>query len=128
MVLEGLWGYILGGATVFGAIVAIAAWYNGRTTRRFLAELIVEEGRGVKELIAKMDQHIAKMDEHLAKIDEYLVKVDEHLVKMDERFAKIDGRFAKIDERFEALLKSIEEHTKASLTQHAELLRTIKEK
>lgn len=96
--VEGLWDYILGGATVFGAIVALAAWYNGRMTRRFLAELIVKEGEATRELIAKMDEHLTKMDE----------------------------RFAKMDERFEALLKSLEAYAKASLTQHAEILQAVK--
>ncbi|MEM2212718.1 MAG: hypothetical protein QXQ28_05670 [Candidatus Nezhaarchaeales archaeon] len=107
-----MWDYILGGATVFGAIVALAAWYNGRMTRRFLAELIVKEGEATRELIAKMDEHLTKMDERFA--------------KMDERFAKMDERFAKMDERFEALLKSLEAYAKASLTQHAEILQAVK--
>lgn len=108
-----MWGYVLGGATVFGAIVAVAAWYNGRITRKFLAELITKEGEAVRALIAKMDEHLTKMDEGFA--------------KMDERFAEMNKRFAKMDERFEALLKSLEAHVKASLTQHAEILQAVKE-
>lgn len=106
-----MWEYVLGGATVFGLIVAIGAWINGRLTRREISRLIVEEHRATRELIAKMDERLAKVDERLA--------------KMDEWFARMDERFARMDERFEALLKSIEAHSSASAQRHEEILRRL---
>ena len=33
-----MWEYILGGATVFGLIVTLGAWLNGRATRRVVMQ------------------------------------------------------------------------------------------
>lgn len=91
-----MWEYVLGGATVFGLIVTLGAWLNGRITRREVSRLIAEVHRATRELIAKMDERLTKMDD-----------------KMDEGFAKMDERFAKMDERFELLLReSSEAHSK----------------
>ena len=35
-----IWGYIFGGATIFGLIVGVFSVYNGRTTRREISSLI----------------------------------------------------------------------------------------
>ena len=51
-----LWEYVLGGATVFGLIVTIGAWLNGRITRREISRLIMEEHRTTRELITRMDE------------------------------------------------------------------------
>ena len=108
-----MWEYVVGGATIFGLIVAVGAWLNGRVTRREISRLIAEEHRATRELIRKMDERLAKMDERLAKVDEGFAKMDERFAKMDERFAKIDERFAKMDERFEQILReSAEAHTR----------------
>ncbi len=77
-----MWEYVLGGATLFGLIVGLFSVYNGRATRRLLAE----EERMTRELLVKMDERLAKMDERLARTDELLAKMDERLAKMDERF------------------------------------------
>ena len=58
-----LWEYVIGGATIFGLIVAVGAWLNGRITRREISKLIVEEHKATRELIAKIDERLAKMDE-----------------------------------------------------------------
>ena len=80
-----LWEYVIGGATIFGLIVAVGAWLNGRITRREISKLIVEEHKATRELIAKIDERLAKMDE----------------------------RFMEMDKRFELLLKeSSEAHSK----------------
>ncbi len=101
-----MWEYVVGGATIFGLIVAVGAWLNGRVTRREISRFIAEEHRATRELIRKMDERLAKMNERLA-------KADEGFAKMDERFAKIDERFAKMDERFEQILReSAEAHTR----------------
>jgi arsenate reductase-like glutaredoxin family protein len=46
-----IWGYIFGGATIFGLIVGIFAIYNGRMTRREIGKLIEEESKATRELI-----------------------------------------------------------------------------
>lgn len=58
-----MWEYVVGGATIFGLIVAVGAWLNGRVTRREISRLIAEEHRATRELIRKMDGRLAKMDE-----------------------------------------------------------------
>lgn len=92
-----MWEYVLGGASVFGLIVALGAWVNGRLTRREISRLIEKEHQATRELISKMD----------------------------ERFAKTDERFAKMDERFEMLLKAIEAHTVTSNRQHKQILEKL---
>ena len=92
-----MWEYVLGGASVFGLIVAAGAWINGRLTRRETSRLIEKEHQATRELISK---------------------IDERMVKMDERFAKMD-------ERFEMLLKAIEAHTVTSNQQHRQILEKL---
>jgi Zn-finger nucleic acid-binding protein len=106
-----LWEYVLGGASIFGLIVALGAWVNGRLTRGEISRLIEKEHQATRELIGKMDERMVKMDERFA--------------KMSERFAKTDERFAKMDERFEMLLKAIEAHTVTSNRQHKQILEKL---
>jgi hypothetical protein len=81
--------FIAGGvafATIFGAIVAVAAWLNGRRTTRVLREVIVEESKKTRDVLGtKMDSLGDKMDnmgkELGAKIDnmgkELGIKIDD---------------------------------------------------
>jgi len=46
-----MWEYILGGATIFGLIVGLFSWYNGRLTRKEVTRLIEGEDRRTRELI-----------------------------------------------------------------------------
>lgn len=52
-----MWGYIIGGATIFGAIVAISAFLNGRATRKVL----IQEKRATRELISRTADRITGM-------------------------------------------------------------------
>ena len=122
-----MWEYVVGGATIFGLIVAVGAWLNGRVTRREISRLIAEEHRATRELIRKMDERLAKMDERLAKVDEGFAKMDERFAKMDERFAKIDERFAKIDERFAKMDERFEQILRESAEAHTKILEAIRE-
>jgi len=47
-----IWGYIFGGATIFGLIVGIFSVYNGRMTRREISNLIVSESKATRDLIS----------------------------------------------------------------------------
>ncbi|MCX8205291.1 MAG: hypothetical protein N3H31_06545 [Candidatus Nezhaarchaeota archaeon] len=109
-----MWEYVLGGATVFGLIVAVGTWFNGRVTRREISRLIVEEHRTTREEISKL-------------IVEELKATRELIAKMDERIARVDERMAKADERFESLLRAIEAHSRASTQQHEEILNWVKQ-
>jgi hypothetical protein len=49
-----MWQYVIGGATIFGLIVGLFSVYNGRATRK----LIAEEERRTQEILEKLsDQH-----------------------------------------------------------------------
>lgn len=52
-----MWEYVLGGATVFGLIVGLSSFYNGRVTRR----LILEEERRTREF---MGAHFGRRKEN----------------------------------------------------------------
>jgi hypothetical protein len=49
-----IWGYIFGGATIFGLIVGIFAIYNGRMTRREIGKLIKEESIAIREILHRI--------------------------------------------------------------------------
>jgi len=63
-----MWEYVIGGATVFGVIVGLFSVYNGRASRRHVAELIKETRDSISELI--------KEEARLTR--ELIVKVSEH--------------------------------------------------
>jgi len=65
-----IWGYIFGGATIFALIVGMFSIWNGRMTRMFLAELIKEQSRLTREMIAKMDERTVKISEQIERIPE----------------------------------------------------------
>ena len=72
----GLWEYVLGGASVFGLIVAAGAWINGRLTRREISRLIEKEHQATRELISKIDERMVKMDE---RFEALLLKVQRNI-------------------------------------------------
>jgi len=49
LVERALWEYVVGGAAIFGLIVAVGAWLNGKITRREISRLIVEEHKAAKK-------------------------------------------------------------------------------
>ncbi len=96
-----MWEYVLGGATIFGLIVALGTWFNGRVTRKI------------------MIQHFERLDK---RFEEVLKRVDgrfEGLVRgMDRRFEEVLSR---MDERFNELIK---QHNKL-IEQHNKILKTL---
>jgi len=53
-----MWGPILGGFTILGAFLTLSAWINGRSIKRYIGELIKEESKASREILAKIsDQH-----------------------------------------------------------------------
>jgi hypothetical protein len=53
-----MWGPILGGFTILGVFLTFSAWINGRSIKRYIGELIREESRASREILAKLsDQH-----------------------------------------------------------------------
>jgi hypothetical protein len=51
-----MWQYIIGGATIFGLIVGVFSFYNGRATRKYIGELIKEETKRTQEILAAMNK------------------------------------------------------------------------
>ncbi len=60
-----MWIYIIGGAAIFGAIVALAAFINGRMTRRYIGNLIREENENTRELIREENRLAREMMERI---------------------------------------------------------------
>ena len=53
-----MWGPILGGFTILGVFLTFSAWINGRSIKRYIGELIKEESKASREILAKIsDQH-----------------------------------------------------------------------
>lgn len=60
-----MWGYVIGGATIFGLIVGLFSVYNGRATRRAISEVIVVKGGRTRELLEKLsEQHDTMVKQH----------------------------------------------------------------
>lgn len=90
-----IWGYIFGGATIFGSIVGIFSVYNGRRTRKEICNLIKSEGESFKELSkelsSKISLQITKISDQTAKILDQGNKIMEQLVNASkEHRAMID--------------------------------------
>ena len=69
-------GAIIGGFTILGAFLTVGAWVNGRSIKKYVGDLIKEESRLTREMIAKMDERFAKMDErHTELLGKILEKV-----------------------------------------------------
>ena len=73
-----MWKYILGGATVFGLIITLGAWINGRVTRREISKLIVEEHKVTRELMERM---FAKSDERFQELLKEIRRANEGLIE-----------------------------------------------
>lgn len=78
-----IWGYICGGATIFGVIVGIFSVWNGRRTRAGLKEIMQNTHTDLKEVIQSIG---TKLDEGFRMMG---LKMDEGFRKMDERTSLI---------------------------------------
>jgi hypothetical protein len=69
-----IWTYIFGGATIFALIVGIFSVWNGRMTRRELAEVIERSAKHTQEMIKDTADQTHKILERqgqmLGKIEE----------------------------------------------------------
>ena len=78
-----IWGYIFGGATLFGLIVGVFSVYNGRMTRREISSLIQEESRltreSTRELIERVEQTLAGVEKTLARVEQTLERTEKIL-------------------------------------------------
>ena len=63
-----MWDYVLVGATIFGSIVTIGAWLNGRATRKYVGRLILEESKSTRELVEEVSKRMEKLLEEHGKI------------------------------------------------------------
>jgi hypothetical protein len=70
-----MWAYIIGEATIFGAIVTLTAFINGRMTRRYIGKLIVEENKNTRELIKEENRLTRDMLKRLSEQHETMIKI-----------------------------------------------------
>ena len=56
-----MWGPILGGFTILGAFLFLSAWINGRSIKRYIGELIKEESKASREILAKLSDQNESM-------------------------------------------------------------------
>lgn len=75
-----IWTYIFGGATVFGLIVGLFSVWNGRMTRRAMAQVIGSEGEQTRRLIESSGSQNREL---LAAIQQTQVRVEETLIRME---------------------------------------------
>lgn len=77
-----MWEYILGGATVFGLIVTLGAWINGRMTRGVMMEYFNRMDKRFDELLKRMDERLNE----LIKQHNELIKQHSEILKRLETF------------------------------------------
>lgn len=82
-----MWEYVLGGATIFGVIVGSFSVYNGRATRKVIAEVITEEGRRTREVLREHGEILKKHGEILDKLSEQHATMIEilRMTQIDEK-------------------------------------------
>ncbi|KPV64350.1 MAG: hypothetical protein AOA65_0992 [Candidatus Bathyarchaeota archaeon BA1] len=66
-----MWGYVLGGATMFGVIVGLFSIYNGRATRK----VIIEEERRTQEILREHGKILEKLSEQHGAMVEILKSI-----------------------------------------------------
>ena len=65
-----MWAYVIGGATIFGVIVALSSFLNGRATRRMLREDIRETRERLGSILEKHGKILEKLsDQHMEMIN-----------------------------------------------------------
>lgn len=64
---------------IFGTLVTIITFINGRSTKKFLAKLIDEGNRRTQEMIAKMDERFNELGERFNELGErFNVLIQQH--------------------------------------------------
>ena len=83
-----MWEYVLSEATIFGLIVTLGAWLNGRMIRKIIIQ-------------------------HFERMEQYFEKVEQHFERSDRRFEELSKKMSKgfeeMNKRFEELLKRMDE-------------------
>ncbi len=89
---------VLGSATILGLFITLAAWLNGRSTKKVIKEmsqqtqelirqtqeLIKEENRLTREMTKEL---IGKISERIDATQELIVKISEQIEKIPEKTA-----------------------------------------
>jgi len=82
---------VLGGATILGLFITLAAWLNGRSTKKVIKEvsqqtqeLIKEESRLTREMTKEL---IGKISERIDATQELIVKISQQIEKIPEKTA-----------------------------------------
>lgn len=114
-----MWEYVIGGATIFGTIVAIGAWINGRLTRKYLGELILstqqliqQESAATRELISSTQQLI---EEESRLTREFLAQL------IQAEFAAHRQLLDRMDQRLELMRQYLERESKLDPLEQSQL-------
>jgi hypothetical protein len=79
-----MWGPILGGFTILGVFLTLSAWINGRSIKKYIGQLIIEEAKANRELMREITDGQDKITATLDKISERSDKSIAHLEKLSE--------------------------------------------
>lgn len=67
-----MWGPILGGFTILGVFLTLSAWINGRSIKKYIGQLIIEEAKANRELMREIKATLEKLSEEHRHMIEYL--------------------------------------------------------
>lgn len=88
-------GAILGGFTILGAFLTFAAWLNGSSTKRFIAEESHFTQQLIRDTISKISEHTDKVSERIAEhTDKVSERIAEHIDKVSEQIERIPEKTA----------------------------------
>ena len=83
---------VLGGATILGLFITLAAWLNGRSTKKVIKEvsqqtqeLIKEESRLTRESIQELIREEGRLTREMTK--ELIAKISEQIERIPEKTA-----------------------------------------
>ena len=85
-----IWTYIFGGATIFALIVGVFSVWNGRMTRRELAEVIERTSERTQEILDRQGQTLQGVGQTLARMEQTLQRTEETQRYIAE-LVKIEG-------------------------------------
>ena len=99
-----IWGYILGGASIFALIVGLFSIYNGRATRKYIERLIKEENERSREFL---ERHDKATKESLERITKHL---EGHDKATKETMDRISANLGSTSAHLGKMLVRLEEH------------------
>ena len=87
-----MWEYVLGGATVFGLIVTLGAWLNGRMTRKAIMQYFEKSDERFEELlkeVRRIGEESNRRFEEISKRFDDLIKQHNELVRQHNEILRV---------------------------------------